>query len=70
MSVRSRRSFLKTASASAAVVSLAGPRLFAQPSSSVKVWSTFRDRRHTAADSLTWKPAGQVSAQAVILNTA
>jgi glucosylceramidase len=70
MSARSRRSFLKTASASAAVLSLGGPRLFAQPSSSVKVWSTFRDRRHTAADPLTWKPVSQVAAQAVILNTA
>jgi glucosylceramidase len=70
MSMRSRRSFLKTASASATVLSLGGPRLFAQPSSNIKVWSTFRDRRHTAADPLTWKPASQVSAQAVILNTA
>jgi glucosylceramidase len=70
MSMRSRRSFLKTASASAAVLSLGGPRLFAQPPSNVKVWSTFRDRRHTAADPLTWKPLSQVNAQAVILNTA
>jgi glucosylceramidase len=70
MSVRSRRNFLQTASASAAVLSLGGARVFAQPTSSVQVWSTFRDRRHTAADPLTWKPAGQVSAQAVILNTA
>jgi glucosylceramidase len=66
----SRRSFLKTASASAAVFSLAGARVFAQPSSNIKVWSTFRDRRHAAADPLSWKPAGQIGAQAVILNPA
>jgi glucosylceramidase len=71
MPARSRRSFLKTASATAAVLSLTRSRAFADPASSpVRVWSTFRDRRHTAGEALAWKPAGQVSAEAVILNPA
>jgi glucosylceramidase len=70
MSERSRRSFLKAATASAAVLSLNGPRIFAQPSSSVRVWSSFRDRRHTAGEPLAWRPAGQVAAEAIILDPA
>lgn len=69
MSMRSRRSFLKSASATAAVLSLTRRRTWAQPSSSpVRVWSTYRDRRHVAGEPLAWKPAGQISAEAVILN--
>ncbi|HXI76720.1 MAG TPA: hypothetical protein VNH21_06270, partial [Steroidobacteraceae bacterium] len=71
MSARSRRSFLKSASATAAVISLSRTPIFSQPNTSpVRVWSSFRDRRHTAAEPLTWKPAGQVSAEAVILDPA
>jgi glucosylceramidase len=71
MSARSRRSFLKSASATAAILSLSRTRAFGQPGSSpVHVWSSFRDRRHTAGETLSWKPAGQVTAEAVILDPA
>jgi glucosylceramidase len=71
MPMGSRRSFLKTASATAAVLSLKGRRAFAQATASpVRVWSTFRERRHAQSEPLAWKPAGQISARAVILDPA
>jgi glucosylceramidase len=71
MPMGSRRSFLKTASATAAVLSLNGRRAFAQATASpVRVWSTFRERRHAQSEPLAWKPAGQISARAVILDPA
>lgn len=71
MSARSRRSFLKSASATAAVLSLGRTRAFAAGDASpVRVWSTFRDRRHTAGEPLAWSPSGQVAAEAVILDPA
>ncbi|HEY2861281.1 MAG TPA: glycoside hydrolase family 30 beta sandwich domain-containing protein [Terracidiphilus sp.] len=71
MSERSRRSFLKAASAAAAVLSLGRARVFAADSASpVRVWSSFRDRRHTGGEALAWKPAAQVAAEAVILDPA
>jgi len=36
----------------------------------VKMWSTYRDRRHAQAEVPAWKPAGQVAANAVILDPA
>lgn len=72
MAMRSRREFLKTASATAAAVTLASRArlLTAQDAASgpVKVWSTYRDRRHAPADALTWKPLNQVSATAIMLD--
>ncbi|HWG20498.1 MAG TPA: glycoside hydrolase family 30 beta sandwich domain-containing protein [Terracidiphilus sp.] len=69
MVARSRRNFLKSATAAAAVLTIAPPRTWAQPSaSSVRVWSTFRDRRHAAAEPLMWKPAGQIAASAIVLD--
>jgi glucosylceramidase len=69
---QSRRSFLQSASAAAAALSLARTRsAFAQPASGpVKIWSSFRDRRHAPAEPLAWKPTGEISATAVILNPA
>jgi glucosylceramidase len=67
----SRRHFLKSASAVAAL-SLAnrvqawgesgGPR--------VKVWTTYRDKRHAQGEPLAWKPAAQVAANAIVLDPA
>lgn len=71
MSPSSRRDFLKTASSAAALLSLGRMEAFGQTEvSPVHIWSTFRDRRHTTGEPLAWKPAGQVSAQAIILNPA
>lgn len=71
MSPSSRRDFLKAASSAAAYLSLGRMEAFGQTGvSPVHMWSTFRDQRHTAGESLAWKPAGQVSAQAIILNPA
>lgn len=69
--MRSRRSFLKSASAAAAAISFAPTRMWSENSTSpVRMWSTFRDRRHAFAESVTWKPAGQIAAEAIVLNPA
>lgn len=65
----SRRSFLKSASAAAAALSVVRQRAWSESvAGPVRVWSTFRDQRHTQAAPLAWKPAAQVSAEAVILD--
>ena len=78
MAQSSRRGFLKAASGTAAVTALAG-RMPAWgeaspagpvPTGPVKVWSTWRDRRHTAGEALTWKPAGLIGAEAIMLDPA
>ncbi len=40
----------------------------ALPTGPVQVWSTFRNRRHTPADPLAWKPAVQVAGDAIVLD--
>src|SRR5579871_229517 len=67
----SRRGFLKAASGTAAAVAIAGRMpAWAQAAASgpVKVWSTYRDHRHTAGEALAWKPADQIEAEAVMLD--
>src|SRR6266568_8457191 len=67
----SRRRFLKAASITAAAMAISGklPAFAAESSGPVKVWGTFRDRRHAAFDPLAWKPASQVAADAISLDT-
>jgi glucosylceramidase len=71
MSKTSRRNFLKSASATTAALA-ASSRVpaWATSSSSVQVWSTFRDRRHAAAEPLAWKRASEIAADAIILDPA
>lgn len=69
MFARSRRSFLKTASATAAAVSLSRRPAWTQsPSSPVKLWSTYRDRRHVATDGPAWKSDEPIAPDAIVLN--
>ncbi len=70
MTTRSRRDFLKTASAGAAILALGSRAAWAGQASSspVRVWGTYRDRRYTALDPLSWKPAGDLSADAIVLD--
>ncbi|MFZ0393012.1 MAG: glycoside hydrolase family 30 beta sandwich domain-containing protein [Terracidiphilus sp.] len=69
MIASSRRTFLKSASAAAALISFQRESAWSQSTpGEVEVWSTYRDRRHSASAPLNWKPAGQLSAEAVILN--
>ena len=70
MVASSRRTFIKSASAAAAVLSIDRNRAWSQPSSSVKVWSTFRDRRHTQGEPLAWKSGAPIAANAIVLNPA
>ena len=67
----SRRGFLKTASATAAALAVSRhiPAWSAEAGGLVKVWGTFRDRRHAALDPVAWKATGDVSANAITLNT-
>jgi glucosylceramidase len=74
MKYKSRRDFLKTATASAAALAIAR-RVPAHaagfaPLSSVKVWGTFRDQRHAERPSLEWRRASQVAAAAIQLDMA
>lgn len=68
----SRRSFLRVASATAALFALER-RLAAQSGSgapgSVKVWGTFRDQRHVAQAPLEWKRSNSAAADAIQLDT-
>ena len=69
MASTSRRLFLQTASATAAVLASSRiPAWAAGPSGPVKMWSTFRDRRHVQGDELAWKPAGTIAADAIALD--
>ena len=69
MSKRSRRSFLKSATAAAAAMSMASRvRSWAEPGSEVRMWSTFGDRRHAEAKAPAWKPEGQPHGEAIVLD--
>ena len=70
MSASSRRTFLKSATATAAVLAAPASRLWADTSGPVRLWSTFRERRHASAATLSWKPAGQIASGAIVLNPA
>jgi len=70
MSTNSRRDFLKTASATAAAMAVTNNVAAwgaqgsqAPPVSPVKVWSTYRDKRHAAGEPLQWKQASQIAAR-------
>ena len=67
----SRRDFLKTASAAAAGFAVSGRRQTwaAGTQGTVKVWGTYRDQRHAPQAALEWKRAGQVSADAIQVDT-
>lgn len=68
MSARSRRSFLKSATATAAALSLTRHAAWAQSPSPVRVWSTYRDKRHAAGAPLQWSAPKQIAAEAVMLD--
>lgn len=71
MSRSSRRSFLKTAATTAgAIAASARVSAWAQQGSPgpVRVWSTFRDRRHAAGEALVWKPASAIAPDAIVLD--
>ncbi len=72
MTKSSRRGFLQSASATAAMLAASGGvRAWADQSAAagpVKVWSTYRDRRHAAGEPLAWRPAGEVAADAIVLD--
>jgi glucosylceramidase len=74
MSRSSRRAFLKTASSTAAAISITSrvPSWAGQAGSTgtVRVWSTFRDRHHAAGEPLAWKPASEVAPDAIVLDPA
>ena len=79
MARTSRRGFLRAASSAAAAMAIArrvpawavsaqaAGQVAAGP---VKVWSTFRERRHAAGDPLSWKPATEIAANAIALDPA
>ena len=72
MAKSSRRGFLKAASTAAAAITLAKqvPAWAEETGAAgpVKVWSTFRDRRHAVAEPLAWKPAKKITADAIMLD--
>lgn len=71
MVLGSRRNFLKAVSTTAAVLAISR-KLPAQTGESpgpVKVWGTFRDRRHAPLAPLEWQRAGRAAADAIQLDT-
>ncbi|HEY1984187.1 MAG TPA: glycoside hydrolase family 30 beta sandwich domain-containing protein [Terracidiphilus sp.] len=69
MAKRSRRNFLKAATAAAAALTITGrTSLWGAPASSpVRVWSTHQDKRHAAGAPLQWK-SGEAGADAIVLD--
>jgi glucosylceramidase len=63
----SRRGFLTAASAMGALAARGQVWAAAGP---VRVWGTFRDRRHAAGEPLAWKPAGEPASDAIMLDPA
>src|SRR3954469_15256444 len=75
MAKRSRRSFLKAATAAAAALSVSGRvSMWSQagsPSANpVRMWSTFGNQRHAKAQAPAWMPAGQPVPEAIHVDTA
>ncbi len=72
MAKSSRRGFLMAASATAAAMAISSrvPSWASESSAAgpVKVWGTFRDRRYAKLESLAWKPAVHVMADAIVLD--
>ena len=71
MAQSSRRKFLKAASVTAAALAVSHriPAWAAAGSSApVRVWATFRDRRHEQGEPLAWKPATAIAADAIALD--
>jgi glucosylceramidase len=68
----SRRGFLKASGAAAALAAAkAVPGLAAVGSSGpVRVWATYRDKHHAAAEASVWKPVSGVAADAIVLDPA
>jgi len=67
MGKSSRREFLTTAAAAALAVSTRVP-VFGESTGKAKVWTTFGDKRHAPGAPLEWKPASQVTADAIALD--
>ena len=69
MAKHSRRNFLQTATAAAAALSVSGRvRMWAQPASAVRMWSTFGNQRHAKAEAPVWKAAGGASGEAIVVD--
>jgi glucosylceramidase len=69
MGKSSRRKFLKSATGTAAALAIANQLpAWAQGNGPVKVWSSYRDKRHAEGEALAWKPLGGVEAEAIALD--
>jgi glucosylceramidase len=70
MGSSSRRGFLKAAAGTAALAASHRLGVWASPASAVKMWSTYRDKRHASVEPPAWKQATQISAEAIVLDPA
>ena len=71
MAEGSRRGFLKAASATAAALTVSKHvAVWAEAAAAgpVKVWATFRERRHAKGEPLGWKPVSEIAADAIRLD--
>ncbi len=69
MAVRSRRNFLQTTATTAAALTVAGRvRAWAQPASSVRMWSTFAGQRHAQAEPPAWNAGTGQTAEAIVVD--
>jgi glucosylceramidase len=71
MANSSRRGFFKAASATAAALAVSSRvQAWADTAGPVRIWGTFRDRRHVPGEALAWKPVTEVSSDAIALDPA
>ena len=71
MSMNSRRTFLKAATATAAAMAVSGRvARGVEAGGMVEVWETFGDRRHGQGEAMVWKRAGEVAADAIRIDAA
>jgi glucosylceramidase len=69
MSKYSRRAFLKTATIAAGALSASGrARMWAQPGSPVRMWSTFGSQRHVKAEAPGWMTSAEPGAASIIVD--
>lgn len=72
MTQRTRRGFLKSASVAVAGVALTkNIPAWADSTSApgaVQVWGTFREKRHAQGETLKWRPASEVAANAIVID--
>ena len=70
MGYGSRRGFMKAVSGTAAALAISRnvPAWAGMSVDRVRVWSSFREKRHAEGEGLSWKTGGAIAADAIVLD--